>query len=176
MIYFIQAGEDGPIKIGRSEDHIQRFGGLKTGSYERLHIRAVLDVPDEVEMHYHDILSNCRIRGEWFDSNEISVLFALACAQAGHVWEPTCGSCGAKNTIDPFPAPRIMTRREFDILWKSTTEFDTQQIVDVIEHFDKFLGAGKQEAGRQLGIRRDAISRQRWTPELEMISSTKESI
>lgn len=88
MIYFIQAGEDGPIKIGRSSNEVGRFGGLQTATYERLHLRATLDVPDEIEGYFHTILSGARIRGEWFDSKETIVNIALACALAGHVWEP----------------------------------------------------------------------------------------
>ena len=97
MIYFIQSGESGPVKIGKADDPVSRLSSLQVGSPDQLHIRAVLDVHDSVEGHLHSVLGNCRIRGEWFDTNELIVNIAMATAQAGFVWEPECWDCGHKN-------------------------------------------------------------------------------
>ena len=97
MIYFIQAGDAGPVKIGKGNDPERRLMALQTGSYERLHLRATLDVGDEVERHFHQILEPCKTRGEWFRGDEMIVNIAMACAMAGHVWEPFCCSCGQQT-------------------------------------------------------------------------------
>jgi len=109
MIYFIQAGEDGPVKIGRAKDPVARLAGLQTGSSERLYIRAVLDEPDECEEYLHDILDAVRVKGEWFRI-EMSTLCVMACAMAGFVYRPNC--MGGPNVIE-LPA-ECRSGRGFD--------------------------------------------------------------
>ena len=96
MIYFVQSGEDGPLKIGKANSPYSRINELQTGSPERLYMRATLDVPDSVERGLHAILGGCRVRGEWFDSKEIIVNIVLACALAGHVYDYVCPGCAAR--------------------------------------------------------------------------------
>lgn len=43
MIYFIQAGESGPIKIGVALDPCKRLAELQTGHYEGLRIIGLMD-------------------------------------------------------------------------------------------------------------------------------------
>ena len=88
MIYFIQSGDSGPVKIGKALNPEVRRSELQTGSSEQLHLRAILDVEDDVERHMHVLLDPCRIRGEWFSSDEMILNVAMACALAGHVWDP----------------------------------------------------------------------------------------
>ena len=84
MIYFIQAGEDGPVKIGKADNPVKRLAALQIGSSERLYIRAVLDEPDEVEGRLHRMLEKFRVNGEWFKL-EIETMCAMACAIAGFI-------------------------------------------------------------------------------------------
>jgi hypothetical protein len=67
-IYFIQSGEGGPIKIGRTRyDPIRRLKGMQTGSHETLHLRRVIPSPGEHgEKAIHALFATARIRGEWF--------------------------------------------------------------------------------------------------------------
>jgi len=89
MIYFIQAGEDGPVKIGRAVNPVERLSVLQTGNWSDFRLRAALTVDDdtEVETSLHKMLSRYRIRGEWFRFNVV-VNIALAQAQAGFLPTP----------------------------------------------------------------------------------------
>lgn len=68
-VYFIQAGEDGPIKIGVTAEPGDRLRILQSGHYEELRL---LCAPycgargDTIEKRLHRGLSAYHIRGEWF--------------------------------------------------------------------------------------------------------------
>jgi hypothetical protein len=66
-VYIIQAGTEGPIKIGYSRDVKKRLRILQTGHYERLHFVFVWEnaTPAE-ECYLHEGLSPWRLEGEWF--------------------------------------------------------------------------------------------------------------
>ena len=85
MINFIQAGEDGPVKIGKAKNPQARLSVLQTGSSDRLYIRAILDAPDEAEKHLHKALASAKMRGEWF-SPSLETNCIMACALAGHLY------------------------------------------------------------------------------------------
>lgn len=66
FVYFIQAGDSGPIKIGYSDNVDSRLRSMQTGNHERL--RLLCKVPgsylDEGSLHKRfDIY---RLSGEWF--------------------------------------------------------------------------------------------------------------
>lgn len=78
-VYFIQAGDSGPVKIGRSDDAGKRLAALQTAHYEELHLRLVCRINDSKntedsarfgralsERALHTIFSQHHIRGEWF--------------------------------------------------------------------------------------------------------------
>lgn len=68
VVYFIQMGDDGPIKIGLTNRSVkQRVADLQTGSPWPLHILAILPVKsplDEYAIHRH--FRDLRMCGEWF--------------------------------------------------------------------------------------------------------------
>lgn len=66
MIYFIQQGTDGPIKIGFAADCERRLDALQTGNPHDLHLLAVMggDINREKELHQRFAEGN--LRGEWF--------------------------------------------------------------------------------------------------------------
>lgn len=67
-VYFVQAGNNGPIKIGSSGNVLSRLNALQTAHYEKLKIIAVF--PNEnntLEQFMHSTFCRRRIRGEWFD-------------------------------------------------------------------------------------------------------------
>ena len=68
MIYAIQCGEGGPIKLGRAEDPVKRLRHLQTSHHERLKLLACepADNDEDAEKAVHQHLSVFRIRGEWF--------------------------------------------------------------------------------------------------------------
>ena len=69
MIYFIQEGENGPIKIGYSNDPEQRLRKLQDGNPELLKLIAVIPGDRQRERDAHRNLEPFRCRGEWFRPN-----------------------------------------------------------------------------------------------------------
>src|SRR5690242_3049440 len=65
-VYFIQAGEGGPIKIGCAIQPAKRMQELQTGNALKLRLRAVVPGSLEVERRLHDWFSEWRMQGEWF--------------------------------------------------------------------------------------------------------------
>lgn len=66
--YFIRAGTEGPIKIGKANSVECRLQALQTAHYEELSVLAVVD--DETERSAHRRFAADRIRGEWFFPSE----------------------------------------------------------------------------------------------------------
>lgn len=84
-VYFIQAGENGPIKIGVSNDppsrinQIDRFPDLETGEWvypktkeqpEELRLLATIPGSDRTEKAIQNRFKDLHIRGEWFRAEE----------------------------------------------------------------------------------------------------------
>ncbi len=66
-VYFIQAGEKGPVKIGYGANPEERLRQLQTGNPENLYLRKVLNGFGFIEeAQLHRLLENFRIRNEWF--------------------------------------------------------------------------------------------------------------
>jgi Meiotically up-regulated gene 113 len=63
--YFIQMGKDGPIKIGKSQRPGLRLSAIQTGTPVRVELLAQID--GNIEKELHNIFSNFRQKGEWFD-------------------------------------------------------------------------------------------------------------
>ena len=67
MIYFIQCGTNGPIKIGYTDNDVQaRMAQLQTGCPYELRLLWVYNGEDYTEAQVHSELSHERVRGEWF--------------------------------------------------------------------------------------------------------------
>ena len=69
-VYFIQAGDGGPIKIGSATDVEQRMSDLQVGSAQELRLLAKVPGGYRREGELHDFLSKHHIRGEWFQPHE----------------------------------------------------------------------------------------------------------
>lgn len=67
FLYFIQAGEEGPIKIGIAANVTKRLDMLQTGNPEKLRIVGLLECHDSLEKVLHGRFRDGHIRGEWFD-------------------------------------------------------------------------------------------------------------
>jgi DNA-binding XRE family transcriptional regulator len=65
-VYFAQAGEDGPVKIGHATDPTARVAMLQTAHYEPLRIARVIKGTSAVEKWFHRHFRHLHIRGEWF--------------------------------------------------------------------------------------------------------------
>lgn len=67
MIYFIQSGEDGPVKIGFTNGNpLNRLRSLQIGSHQELFLRAVVSGDEAAEAKLHRRFAKQRVRGEWF--------------------------------------------------------------------------------------------------------------
>lgn len=66
MIYFIQQGADGPIKIGHTTNPRTRIPTLQTGSPVRLRLLKTIPGGRSRESQIHGQLSGYRLEGEWF--------------------------------------------------------------------------------------------------------------
>jgi len=73
MIYFIQQGHDGPMKIGYTKNHRTvktRLSALQIGSSYKLRLRGLFHGTPKDEHYLHNKFKHLRIRGEWFKSNK----------------------------------------------------------------------------------------------------------
>jgi len=66
MIYVIEAGDGGPVKIGVAVNPKSRLRELQTGNPEKLRLLAEVDLADEYERLAHVWLKEFRMEGEWF--------------------------------------------------------------------------------------------------------------
>lgn len=66
LVYFVQCGDSGPVKIGVAKDPAARLATLQTGHFETLHIRAITVGGLTQERIYHDTFRAHHQRGEWF--------------------------------------------------------------------------------------------------------------
>jgi hypothetical protein len=66
LVYFIQAIDGGPIKIGTAKDPSARLLSLQTGSHHTLVIRKVIPGGAGREAELHSRFRDQRVRGEWF--------------------------------------------------------------------------------------------------------------
>ncbi len=74
-VYFIQAGDSGPVKIGKTNDVNKRLRALQTAHADTLHVRHVLnDVSAVMETRLHERFAEHRIRGEWFKPDVIQAI------------------------------------------------------------------------------------------------------
>lgn len=66
VVYFIQAGDGGPIKIGVTNDAAKRLRGLQTGC--PVPVRLLATQPGDVqrEAELHSVFDAHRQHGEWF--------------------------------------------------------------------------------------------------------------
>lgn len=67
FIYFIQAGPDGPIKIGWSREVKKRAATIQSWEPVELECLATLQGPMATEQALHRRFGSARIRGEWFN-------------------------------------------------------------------------------------------------------------
>jgi len=66
-VYFVRAGDGGPIKIGTARNVNARLDTLQIGSSEELTLLALIPGDEKVERKLHREFRHLRIRGEWFE-------------------------------------------------------------------------------------------------------------
>lgn len=74
VVYFVQAGDAGPIKIGTTDDLRTRVAALQTAHYEELRLLGTIPGGPAIERVWHGRFGEERIRGEWFRPSVALVL------------------------------------------------------------------------------------------------------
>jgi len=74
LIYFIQSGRKGAIKIGYTSNLERRLAELQIGNPSILHVIAALPVGSEkkainLESSFHKLFKSQHVRGEWYSSS-----------------------------------------------------------------------------------------------------------
>ena len=77
-MYFVQAGENGPVKVGVSCDPYGRLHNLQTSHYEPLTLFGHLPGDEEVERRLHSFFAEDHIRGEWYRPSKSVMVLARA--------------------------------------------------------------------------------------------------
>lgn len=68
LLYAVQVGTDGPIKIGRTVNMPRRFRELRTACpYPLRFLGHVMETPERNEATEHARLADRRLESEWFD-------------------------------------------------------------------------------------------------------------
>lgn len=74
MIYFIQAGTRGPIKIGYAADPHRRIKSLQTANSEKLTLLKAIEGDIDFEKRIHKALKKYRLNGEWFSFEAVAAI------------------------------------------------------------------------------------------------------
>lgn len=74
-IYFVQAGPNGPIKIGSSTVPRYRLMTLQVYHYETLTLLGFIEHSEDREHQLHSLAERFRIRGEWFTPGKELIAF-----------------------------------------------------------------------------------------------------
>jgi hypothetical protein len=77
IVYFIQAGENGPVKIGYTYEPEKRLIAMQGNHYEMLRILRVVPGNRYGERRLHQHFAHLRIRGEWFSFSEEMLTVAV---------------------------------------------------------------------------------------------------
>jgi len=70
LIYFVQSGNGGPIKIGVTTCLEQRLAQLQKECHKPLHVLMTMRGDRSREKALHQRFVGCRLGGEWFDPHE----------------------------------------------------------------------------------------------------------
>jgi hypothetical protein len=66
LVYFIQCGTDGPIKIGYTSNFIHRFMTIQIANHQEVRLLGAMRGTMKDEKRLHAEFSEIRVRGEWF--------------------------------------------------------------------------------------------------------------
>lgn len=78
FVYFVQAREGGPVKIGLAVDPLARLGELQCGNPAELEIAEVILGSKDTEESQHHHWREARLRGEWFGRGYEEAILAIA--------------------------------------------------------------------------------------------------
>lgn len=73
-LYIFLDKQSGVCKIGRSSNVLRRLSGIQTGYPFELVVYLTLKGLGDLERTFHELLSDFRLKGEWFDSACLSMI------------------------------------------------------------------------------------------------------
>lgn len=104
FVYFVQAGEAGPIKIGVTHDPASRLRTLQVGNHEPLRMIGLFFGTADAEEALRRRFEAHRVRGEWFSPDEEIVRAAAALTQDERLKVPVLSEqlpiCASNPTRD----------------------------------------------------------------------------
>jgi hypothetical protein len=106
-VYFIRAGEDGPVKIGIADDVADRMRNLQCGNHLELTLLRTIDGGRPEELALHRRYEHLRSRGEWFAFTPDM----LVVEPADIVSDLRIKSGGAIGIIDEWPSMAVMSEQ-----------------------------------------------------------------
>jgi len=65
-VYFIRAGQSGPVKIGHATDVAKRLNAIQCHNYEKLSLLRCIEGGEAREKWLHRHFAGRQVRGEWF--------------------------------------------------------------------------------------------------------------
>jgi len=109
MIYVIEAGPDGPLKIGSTVNVEQRMKDLQTGNHEELTIVMSFEGGATLEHQIHKDLKDYQIRksGEWFKRDDQVFLYL-------------------RDLQSVNPKTETIDGDEYIVLWRDTEKSSTE--------------------------------------------------
>jgi hypothetical protein len=133
VVYFIQAGSDGAIKIGFAKNLANRLRSLRGGNAAPLRVLATVPGGRELEVRIHKALHKNRLRLEWFEpTTEIKALALLASVRGLP------------------PVIRWLEQKESEI---SVPEIDFSETDDVLADIAELLVIGLKHSVARHGIK-----------------------
>lgn len=64
-VYMIRAGQNGPVKIGFTDDVAKRLAMMQTGNHEQLTVLRLFEGSAAEEARLHERFADNHLRGEW---------------------------------------------------------------------------------------------------------------
>lgn len=154
MIYFLQAGEGGPIKIGFTDKPInKRMATLQTANAEKLTLIATMEGDLEDEKKFKSLFKTYRLNGEWYrpDKNLLGCLLRMAL-------DPKTIKYFLENEpIEPIQSKTIEINPVFHVL---NIEFEGLSLEQYLKDIEKAVlkmalekaEGSKVEAAKLLGL------------------------
>jgi hypothetical protein len=107
VVYFIQIGDSGPIKIGVSVDVQKRLQQLQTASPYQLRLLAKLLGGESKEAELHRRFAAFKMQGEWFSPSQelqdfihgLSPEYRKQVVAQRRIWFPDC-ACDILDVLD----------------------------------------------------------------------------
>lgn len=139
-VYFIEAGDGGPIKIGLSLDVAARLVTLQASNPLPLRLLATMPGDHGIERELHRRFKGERLNGEWFRGDGEVRRFALSIVTGEAVEQPARKPPPVARPRKAHWRPRHYTRAEWNAMFfvgDGGSIFRSAEAEQVLAHFEK---------------------------------------